>query len=141
VASIQRYLGWLWLVSQGGILAELVMEEHTESSLQWIPLVLVVAGLAGYVWFVVAPGGLARKALRVLMVLQIVAGLTGVVLHMRGKMEFKQESDRSLSGWTLLVASLESKSPPALAPGAMVQLGLLGLVWLYTGSSKEKWSS
>jgi hypothetical protein len=39
--------------------------------------------------------------------------------------------DPSLSGWPLFVKVVTAKAPPALAPGVMVQLGLLGLVYTY----------
>ncbi len=56
-------------------------------------------------------------------------GLLGVVLHVRGNAEFQREMDPSLAGPTLWWKTLRAKAPPALAPGVLVQLGLLGLVY------------
>jgi len=46
-------------------------------------------------------------------------------------MEFKLETNPSLVGWALVWAVLTGKAPPVLAPGAMIQLGLLGVVYTY----------
>ena len=61
----------------------------------------------------------------------VAVGLTGILLHYRGSMEFQTETYPDLSGWKLFLKVVRAKSPPALAPGAMVQLGLLGLIATY----------
>jgi hypothetical protein len=71
----------------------------------------------------------SRRALQVVLSLQVAAGLTGVVIHARANAEFQQELDPSLSGWPLWWKTLQAKAPPALAPGVLAQLGLLGLVY------------
>jgi hypothetical protein len=45
-------------------------------------------------------------------------------------MEMDADQRRSEMFWKVLRA----KSPPALAPGVMVQLGLLGLIYAYTAA-------
>jgi hypothetical protein len=54
-----------------------------------------------------------------------------VVLHFRGNMAFQLDIDPSLSGWALADKVLRAKAPPTMAPGAMAQLGLLGLIYSY----------
>jgi len=49
-----------------------------------------------------------------------------VLLHYRGNVEFERERDPSLSGLALVWEALRGATP-SLAPGAMAQLGLLGL--------------
>lgn len=117
------------MLGASGILAELVVSGHTESPAQWIPVGLAAVAIVAY--FANAAGLAGRQAMQVLMIAIFLSGLVGVALHMKGKMEFKKESDPSLQGWSLMVASLESKTPPPLAPGAMAELGLLGFVWIY----------
>jgi len=39
--------------------------------------------------------------------------------------------DPSLEGWALFVKVIRAKAPPALAPAAMIQIGLLGLLYTY----------
>jgi hypothetical protein len=60
----------------------------------------------------------------------LLVGALGVFLHLRGNVEFALERDPSLSGVRLLWKALRGASP-ALAPGALAQLGLLGLLYGY----------
>jgi hypothetical protein len=74
--------------------------------------------------------GVARL-FRLAMVLLIVSGGLGTILHYRANMEFKLEMDPSMSGLTLFWSVIRAKAPPALAPGNMALLGLLGLASTY----------
>jgi hypothetical protein len=65
------------------------------------------------------------------MVLLVVGGAAGVVLHYRGSLEFQREMDPTQSGWELFTKVMHAKAPPTLAPGAMAQLGLVGLVYTF----------
>jgi hypothetical protein len=65
-----------------------------------------------------------------MMIVFVVAGALGLVLHFKGNMEWALERQPELSGMTLVWKSLTGATP-ALAPGALAQLGLLGLVWSY----------
>jgi hypothetical protein len=69
------------------------------------------------------------------MAIAIITGAVGVVLHYRANMEFQLELDPSLSGVALMMKVLEAKAPPALAPGNMMLLGLVGLVGVSRESS------
>ena len=68
-------------------------------------------------------------ALRVTMLMFIVTGALGVFLHYQANLEFQLDMDATQSSWSLFKKVMHAKAPPALAPGAMAQLGLLG--WLY----------
>ena len=57
--------------------------------------------------------------------------MVGVVLHFRGNMSFQLDMDPAMAGWDLFSKVMHAKAPPALAPGAMVQLGLLGLIYTF----------
>jgi hypothetical protein len=63
------------------------------------------------------------------MLLMIISGAVGMYLHLQANMEFQLEMDATLTGWALLKKSVVAKSPPAMAPGAMMQLGLIGLAY------------
>ena len=69
-----------------------------------------------------------------------VSGATGTVLHYRANMEFKLEMDPSMSGLALFWSVVQAKAPPALAPGNMALLGLLGLACAFRldGSSTSR---
>ena len=55
-----------------------------------------------------------------------------MVAHFRGSAEYQLEIDPDISRWDLLKKILQAKAPPLLAPGMMIQLGLLGLAYAYT---------
>jgi hypothetical protein len=57
----------------------------------------------------------------------VLAGLVGIFLHVRSNVEFELELRPSIEGRALVVETLRG-AIPALAPGAMAQLGLLGLL-------------
>jgi hypothetical protein len=39
--------------------------------------------------------------------------------------------DPTLEGWGLFVKVMRAKAPPALAPAAVIQIGLLGLLYTF----------
>jgi hypothetical protein len=64
------------------------------------------------------------------MVAYVLAGALGVFLHLRSNVEFEKEMRPSIAGRELVLETLTG-AIPALAPGAMAQLGLLGLLICY----------
>lgn len=127
---IRRLLLGLVLLGIAGLAAELVLLEHTGSTWQWVPLVALGLGFAcaAAVWLRPSPRTL--RPFQALMALFVAAGAVGVYLHFRGNVEWELESDASLRGMELFWAALHGATP-ALAPGAMAQLGLLGLTLAY----------
>jgi hypothetical protein len=65
----------------------------------------------------------------------ILAGPVGIALHYRGSTEFQKEIDPSISGFALFRKAMKAQAPPALAPGLMTQLGVLGLALTYRQNS------
>ena len=57
--------------------------------------------------------------------------MLGAWLHFQVNMEFQLEMDPSLAGMQLFRKAILAKTPPALAPGAMLQLGLIGLAYTF----------
>jgi FtsH-binding integral membrane protein len=108
---------------------DLLLLDHHEDVWQSIPLILIGAALAVIGWHVAARDTASLRALQALMLLFIVAGAAGVVLHYRGNMAFQLEMDPTQGGWTLFNKVIRAKAPPAMAPGAMAQLGLIGLIY------------
>ena len=72
------------------------------------------------------------RALQIVMGLFVLAGFVGVVAHFHGSAEFQLELNPRLSTWELLEKILHAKAPPLLAPGMMLQLGLLGLAYAFS---------
>jgi hypothetical protein len=74
---------------------------------------------------------LSLLAMRVTMIAFMAASGVGVALHYRGNVDFQKEVDPSIQGFALFMKAMQSKTPPALAPGILAHLGLLGLVCTY----------
>ena len=118
----------LFAVASLGLLAELLLLAHTDGALQLIPVALLGFGLAAAGWVMVARSRASILALRWTGVVQLLAGVTGLVLHYRSNVEFELEMQPDARGAGLIWAALTG-AIPALAPGAMLQLGLLGIVY------------
>jgi len=116
------------LVALGG---ELVALGHYEDSWQLVPLGLLATAVLVIGWHTIGGGAASVQALRVMMVLIIAAGGIGIMLHYQGNVEFQLEVRPDLAGWELFSKVLHAKAPPALAPGVMAQLGLLGLIYTW----------
>jgi hypothetical protein len=113
-----------------GLLGELVLLEHYEELPQRIPLTLLTLTLATILWHWVAGGRRSLRALQVVMILLIVAGGVGVVLHLGSNYEFERELEPDLGGLPFWLAVIRGDLP-TLAPGTLVQFGLLGLLYAY----------
>lgn len=111
--------------------ADLMLLDHHEDVWQTIPLILIGLALVVVVWHLAARDATSLRALQASMVLFVLAGAIGVVLHYRGNMAFQLEMDATQSGWTLFNKVIRAKAPPAVAPAAMAQLGLIGLIYSY----------
>ena len=127
---LRRLLLALVALTALGLIVELVLLEHTESLWQWLPFGVLAAGLANVAVVARRPSPRALRALQGVMALFVVVGALGVLLHYQGNVEFELERDPSARGLTLLWRSLTGATP-ALAPGALAQLGLLGLAYTY----------
>jgi len=114
-----------------GTAAELLLLSHDEGVLQLVPLILMAVGLIVIAWHIVSGTTNSLRAMRASMLAFILAGAVGVGLHYRGSAEFQTEVDPTLAGFALFRKVMTSKAPPALAPGVMAQLGLLGLAYTY----------
>ena len=128
LATIRRLLLALLVFGMAGTTAELWLMGHYEDWKQLIPFgVMALSTLTGF-WHGFARTTSSASMFRLSMLLLMVAGATGSVLHYRANMEFQLEMDPTLGGMALLLKVLHAKAPPALAPGNMALLGLLGLV-------------
>lgn len=136
IQAVRRFLGVILFLGMSGTAVELLLLKHDEDWIQLIPLVLLAAGLVAVIAHVVRPSARTAGAIQVTMAAFVAAGVAGLYFHYRANVEFQLESDPSLAGRALLMKALQAKTPPALAPGVMVQLGLLGLA--YTFRHKER---
>jgi hypothetical protein len=128
---LRRFLLAILLLGLSGSGTELMLLRHHEDAKQVIPLGLIAGALLVLFWHALTAGRKSVRALQFVMSLFILAGLAGVALHFQSTLEFQQEIDPSLEGLKLVLKALQAKAPPALAPGVMVQLGLVGLAFTY----------
>lgn len=131
IPVLRRLMLALLVFGMVSVVADLYLIDHHEDSAQFVPFAVVGLGLATLGWHVAVRNAESVRVVQAVMVLFILAGCVGVVLHYRGNMEFQIDIDPSLGGWALFNKVVRAKAPPTLAPGTMVQLGLLGLVYTY----------
>lgn len=128
--TVRRLVLALVLAGMAGLGAELMLLEHHEDAWQLLPLVVLALGFASGLAFALRPGRATVRTFQGAMLAFVVAGALGVLLHYRGNAEFEREMDSALQGIVLFWRSLHGATP-ALAPGALAQLGLLGLACAY----------
>jgi hypothetical protein len=115
-------------VASLGLVAELLLLDHKETFSQWLPLAVLALVIVAGVAVAVRPTALPIRLFQALMIGVFITGMVGIYLHYRSNVEFELEMYPTLGGWQLIWQSLKG-AIPALAPGALAQLGLLGLVF------------
>ena len=135
LATVRRVLIVILVLAMAGILIELLLIEHFEDAWQLVPLILLALGLLVLAWHVFAPTGTSARAWGILMALFILAGLIGFYMHYSGNVEFELEQNPDAARWVLFREAMMGATP-ALAPGAMIQIGLIG--WLYGFVTRQR---
>ena len=118
----------IFLLGVAGIAIELVLLEHYDDAWQWTPFVLFGLSTLVLLWYWITRRGAAIAAFRAVMALFVASGALGIFLHYDGNVEFEREMSPEVVGWPLFWEAVRGATP-ALAPGAMVQLGLIGLAF------------
>lgn len=129
--TARKILLGIFLVGVGGIATELSLLGHYEELDQIIPLALAATGTVAILIAAVRPAPATVRVLQLVMLLFVVSGFLGTWFHFQATTEFQLEMDPSLRGWALFRKAIVAKAPPALAPGAMIQLGLIGLAYTF----------
>ena len=137
-SSLRRWILFVLVLGLAGAGLELLLTGHYEDPWQQVPLVLVAASLAVIVWHLAGRSRASVLTLQAAMLLCMAAGVSASRLHFRGAAEFQLEIDPSLSRAALVRKVVRVKAPPLLAPGLMVQLGLLGLVYAHRRSADHE---
>lgn len=123
----RRLALWLLVFGEAGVLLELWLLGHYEDVWQWTPLALLSAGLIACAWIARRPEPRSLRVLWWLMTAHVAAGGIGLFLHLKANVEFELELHPDNTGWPLVRETLTG-AIPVLAPGAMFQLGLLGML-------------
>lgn len=127
---VRRGLAAVFLFGVVGTGIELVLLEHTEDLKQWIPLGLFVVGFLLFLPLLLRPSAGLLRAFALCMVAFVASGAVGTWLHYAGNVEFELERTPELTGLALFEAAMGGATP-ALAPGTMIQLGLIGLLYTF----------
>jgi hypothetical protein len=127
---IRHILLAIFLLGVAGTGTELLLIGHTEEVWQWLPLLLLLVSILIVFAHVVA--GASIRIFQGIMILFIMSGITGIALHYKARMEFKLEMNPALKRKQLILETIRGATiPPVLAPGVMIQLGLVGLAYTY----------
>jgi len=118
------------LVGVVGTSLELLLLGHYEDRWQTAPLVLSGVYLLALTWYGVSSSHRPVQAVRLLSVAMAISAFVGLVLHYQANVEWELETTPELRGFALF-REVITGALPLLAPGTMLQLGLLGLVWTY----------
>ena len=131
LSTIRAVVLVVLVFGMAGLLAELALIAHYEDPAQWAPIVLLAAGLVVVLLDLALARSWTQLLMQITMVLVVAAGFLGVYFHFQGSREFQLEMDPQMRGTSLVWHVLRAKSPPTLAPGSMMQLGILGLGYAY----------
>jgi hypothetical protein len=132
VEVLRRWILSVLVLGLLGTFVELLLLSHYEQPLQLVPVVLIVTAGAVLGWHLKQRGGASLITLQIVMALFVLAGFAGAAAHFHGSTEFQLDLDPDMSTWELIEKVMRAKAPPVLAPGMMLQLGLLGLAYAYS---------
>ena len=130
LSTLRWFLMAIFLTGLVGTGAELLLMGHTDGFWQRVPLVLIVLALAVLCWATLKPGPAVMRVFQGAMLLFVLSGVVGCVLHYQGNVEFELEMYPSRKGLELFGESIMGATP-TLAPGMMMTLGLVGLTYTY----------
>lgn len=110
--------------------AELWLQDHTQTPLQWIPWGLCALGLISLLAAFVRPGRATYLALRWSMVVVALGGMVGITIHLLENIEFQRDINANAQFGNYIIAALKGAAP-LLAPGALTFAALLSIAAVY----------
>ncbi len=113
-----------------GTLTELLLLKHFDDRWQFTPLTILSALLLAIGWFLAKRSPRSIKSIRWLSLVACVSAFAGIYFHFRANVEWELEVTPEMHGLELFREAVTG-ALPLLAPGAMFQLGLLGLLWTF----------
>jgi hypothetical protein len=117
-------------------LVELWLVEHTKEPLQFLPIVLCVAGIAALLAALFRPRKITLMALRATMLIVGLGGVLGVGIHLLRNFSFEQEVRPNAQALDLFMRAIKGAAP-LLAPGALVFAALLAISATYRHPALE----
>jgi hypothetical protein len=131
IPRLRLWLLGILIIGLLGTVVELVLLKHYEKPLQWVPLLLIAAGFVIIAWRLLHPDAASLTVMKVVWGLFVVSGFLGVLAHFNGSAAFQRELDPNIGFASLLDKVLHAQAPPLLAPGMMLQMGLIGLAYVF----------
>lgn len=139
--QFRRFLLILSVVIFAGTVAELILVEHTNELLQYLPFLFSGLGILSALFILYHPSARAILVHRILMTVIFIGGVYGVVLHFLRNYDFHLEIQPNATTGEALIEALYG-SIPLLAPGVIPLAALLALaaVWRHPLlMSEEDW--
>ena len=130
LSLIRQALLLILLFGVVGTEAELLLLNHTDGFWQLIPVALNAITLVAIGWYALARSAASIRAIQCIMVVCLISGGVGVVHHFNANVRDAAESNPGLTRREVYLEATEGTTP-ALAPGTMVQLALIGLAFSY----------
>jgi hypothetical protein len=130
---LSRLLLAIFAFGSAGTGAELLLLGHFEDVQQFIPLVLIAAGIGAAVWYGNRFSHRSLRAFQATLVLYAISALLGLYFHYSGNVEFEVERDPAIGGLRLFWEAITGATP-ALAPGSMLLLAAIGWAVTKAGS-------
>jgi hypothetical protein len=127
---VRRALLGLFVFGGVGAGSELWLLDHNQKTLQWVPLVLLASGLGALAWQIASGRRSGVRLFQAVMLLYVASGGIGTLLHFRTNLEFEREIHPEAPGGELFYGAIKGATP-TLAPGTMILLGSIGLLYAY----------
>ena len=127
---LRRLLLVTLVLGVAGTGTELLLLEHFGDVWQLVPIVLIGLAVLALIAYAFSRSRASVRTVQVTMLLCVLSGLVGTWLHYQSNAEFELEITPEMLFWPLFKAAMTG-SMPVLAPGAMIQLGLIGLAWSF----------
>jgi ABC-type nickel/cobalt efflux system permease component RcnA len=121
----------LYVIGAAGTVVELLLIGHYEDPWQVAPLGLLAASLVVAGWAGASRGAAAVRAFQLTTASLILIGTVGLWLHWLANSEFEREVSPALTGAAFVWKAIRGASPPSAAPGTLIHLGLLGLLYAH----------
>lgn len=134
---MRKFILSIFFVISLGAGLELILLDHIEDIWQWIPL--IVMGISfplilsiHFEWI----AGL-EKIFGILMYISAASAALGLFFHLKANFEFEQEMYPALGKLELFLKSLKGATP-SLAPGTMLAIGMIGILYLRVYKQEKK---
>ena len=112
-----------------GTALELYLLGHYEDRLQLVPILCIGISIITLCLLFYRRTNWTIRLYKLVLGLTALSGVYGTFLHLQANYEFEVEMKPTAKGWELFLESL-SGALPALAPGSMIVLALIGYSYL-----------